>query len=139
MVRRGVIGDEVEYQSDVAGAQFFAGTIEIIPGTDARIRLVLAHRIRRAGDLAELPSGKSMVVCGETPGIGLKKSAAYGAALPDAHEPDKIESQSGDFVPFRCGDIGERNLAAAFAGKFFEPRPSVDFVKVRMGAVLERG
>lgn len=139
MVGSSVVGDEVENEADAASAELFAGVVEIGPGADARIRLILADGIGRADDLTEFPARKGLVESRETGRIELEKSATYGAALPDAHEPNEIEAETGNLVPFSGRNVAQSDATTIFCGELFEPSPSIDFVKMRMGAIGKRG
>ena len=138
VVGRSVVGDEVENQADAAGAELFAGVVEIGPGADARVRPVLTDGIGRADDLTELPAGKGLIESGEAGRIELEITAAYRAAFPDANEPDEIEAEASDFVPFAGRDVTQGDTAAIFCGELLEPGPGVDFVEMRMGAIRKR-
>lgn len=56
-----MVSDEIENETDTASAELFAGMIEVGPGTDARVGLILTDSIRRADDLAEFPTGEGLV------------------------------------------------------------------------------
>lgn len=135
MVGRGVIGDEIENEADATGAELFAGVVEVGPGADAGFGLILTDGIGRADDLTEFPTREGLVEFGETGWVSLEKTATNGAAFPDAHEPDEIEAEAGDCVPFRRRDVAQGDAARIFRREFFQPRPGVDFVKMRMGAI----
>lgn len=76
VIGRGVVRDEIENQADATSAELFAGVIEIGPGTDARVGLILMYGIGRADDLTEFPAGKSLVEARKACGVGLEKAAA---------------------------------------------------------------
>ena len=54
------------------------------------------------------------------------------AALPDAHQPDRVETERRDRVPLLCRHAGEIDVPVAPAPQLVEPHPCVDLVDERM-------
>jgi hypothetical protein len=68
-----------------------------------------------------------------------RNAARFGAASPDAHEPDDVETAFGDGIPGGVGDVVELNHAAEIGGDAFEPAPGINFVEMRVGFDAEGG
>ena len=54
--------------------------------------------------------------------------AALRAALPDAHQPDHVETIGGDALQLGLRHVSQGNKSPGLAAQFLEPGPGVDFV-----------
>jgi hypothetical protein len=114
--------------------QEFARAVEGGPIADAWIGFVLRDGVGRADDVGGLPTGQGEIVGGKISGIFEIQAARFGAALPDAHEPDGVEAHLREGIPFGGGHVCERDGAAEAGRELFEPGPGVDFVEMGMRA-----
>ena len=107
MIEGGVIADEIEKEAEAAGVQFVAYAIEGIPGADARVGNVGGDGVGRGDDVGRLPAGERAIELRKICGIFEHDAARFGAAAPDAHQPDDIEAAFGDRIPGGVGDVVE--------------------------------
>jgi dipeptidyl aminopeptidase/acylaminoacyl peptidase len=132
MIERGVIRDEVQVQDHAAGVQFSAHEIERGPGADARIGNVGDDGVRRTDHVVGFPAGERAIELWSVRGIFQLEAAGFGAALPQTHEPDDVETLPGQGIPFCVGNVGELDIPAEARGKLFEPSVGIDFVEMWM-------
>jgi hypothetical protein len=60
--------------------------------------------------------------------VALGNDYAGRAALPNAHQPNRIETITGDAVPCRGGDRAQVQKAAGFSGQLEQPCTSIYLV-----------
>jgi hypothetical protein len=134
-----VIADEIEKEAEAAGVKFIANAVDGIPGADARVGNVGGDGVGRGDDVGWFPSRERAVPLRRIRGIFEGDAAGFGAAAPDAHEPDGVEAEGGDGIPGGVRDVVELDGAIELGGHAFEPGVGVDFVEVRVGFEAKGG
>jgi hypothetical protein len=134
-----VIADEIEKESEAAGVKFIAHAVERVPGADAGVGDVGGDGVGRGDDVGWFPAGERAIELRGISGIFERDAAGFGAAAPDAHEPDDIETEFSDGIPGGVGNVFELDQAAEVGRHAFEPGPGIDFVEMRVGLGAKGG
>jgi hypothetical protein len=98
MIRSHVVGDEVQDQAHTTRRKRLSGARERASSTKMIIDNIAAYAVGRSHNIAGLPIGKSRVEAGPQVVIGQRDPDAGGAALPDSHQPDAVESKIGNLI-----------------------------------------
>ena len=99
MVGRNVVGDEVQDQPDTAVGQRLPGSGQAGRTAEVIVDDVVADAVRRPDDIAWAPIGQGGPERSSQIGVRQGDLDAGRAALPDAHQPDRVEPQIGELVP----------------------------------------
>src|ERR1700732_3721804 len=134
IIASGMISDKIQEEGHFPRMQSFVDAVERIPSSDARVWNILHDGIRRTDYVCWRPAGESAPESGEICGIFEGDASGDWASLPNSHEPDGVESELSQGVPFGVRHIGKIDIAAKPVGKLFEPSPGVYFVKVWLRA-----
>ena len=139
MIERGVVADKIEEQAEAAGVEFIADAVDGIPGADARVGNIGGDGVGRGDYVIWFPAGEGAIVLRRIGGIFEGDAAGFGAAAPDAHEPDGVEAEGGDGIPGGVGNVVELDGAIELGRHAFEPGVGIDFVEVRVGFEAKGG
>src|SRR5690348_9108516 len=138
MIGRGVIGNEIQQQTEPALVD--AATEALQRGGAAEIGMDRIARHGKAGsanilvckvrqDMSELLTPLS---------IGERDASPLGAYLPDAEEPNPVESSFSELVELGIGDVIQRRRAAQRGGALTESNAGVDLVEGWMPSHRDR-
>src|SRR6185503_10740059 len=104
-----------------------------VPSTEIIINDIATYAVRRSHNVIGLPIGNGGVEAGPEIVIGQGNRDASGTALPDAHQPDAIESKIGDLIPVPVRNRSKIDWRFFVLADRLQPRPSVDLVEIRIG------
>src|SRR5215471_14633626 len=95
------------------------------------------HRVARdresgTGDVRFLEIGKGLLELFSPLGVGARYSLSRFARLPDAQEPDPVESRGGEAIQLAVGNVVERRRPAQGLGQRVEPYARVDLIERRI-------
>ncbi len=113
MVGRDMIGDEVEQKAHPTPGQLGPGSCESVGTAELWINTITADAVRGADDVRVGGVGQQLTHLVTNRLVTQGDRSAYRAALPDAHEPDRVDPGQGDGVPLRRGHVGEGDLTTA--------------------------
>ena len=99
MVRRDVVGDVVEDQLQPQLGQRGPRRGERRRPAEPRVHDVVAHAVRRADDVRVAQVGQRGAVARLQPRIGPRDRQPRRAALPHAHQPDRLDARQRDRLP----------------------------------------
>ena len=93
---------------------------------------------RRVGRSARAPRPKAGVSAGAVQQASSVKDRpasqrdpdSGGAALPNSHQPDAVESKIGNLIPVAVGNCPKINSPAFGPAECFQPGPGVDLVEI---------
>ena len=123
-----MVGDEVQDQAHTT-RRFLPGAGERASSTKMIIDNIAAD-MRRSHNIVGLPIGKSRVEADPQVVIGQRDPDAGGAALPNSHQPDAVESKIGNLIPVAVGNRPKINSPAFGPADCFQPGPGVDLVEI---------
>jgi hypothetical protein len=124
MVRRDVVRDVVEHEPQAAAGELLPGGLEAGRAAEAPVDRVAAHGVGRPDDVGvghvrqRRAHPVHPLVAGDRGG--------GGAALPYAHQPDRVDARRQDGVPDGRGHVGERDRPPEVAGDVGQPWPGGD-------------
>ena len=114
MVGRDVVGHEVEHQPDPALGQRGSRAAASRPAAERVVDHVAADAVAASRSTSVVAQVRQRgAERGHSAGFGAGDRQPGRAALPDAHQPDRVDAGRGDGVPGRVGDIGQRQPAPA--------------------------
>ena len=108
MIGRGVVGDQVEQQLQVARGESLADPRERLVPPEVAIGFVGDDRERRAADVLGLEIGEHAPAFLDQLGGRAGDLPPRRPGLPDPQEPDPLESLAGDVVEKTILEIVER-------------------------------
>jgi hypothetical protein len=94
------------------------------------IDIIAAYAVGRSHNIVGLPIGKCRVEADPEVVIGQRDPDAGGAALPNSHQPDAVESKIGNLIPVAVGNRPKINSAAFGPADSFQSGPGVDLVEI---------
>src|SRR5205823_9518451 len=134
MIETGMIWNEIDHEPHAACVQLDPDVREVLPGTDAPVRLVARDGERRSRDIARRPTGQRTAERAGERQVVPRELTPERAALPDPHQIDNVHAAPLEIVPFAVPHAGERELSTHAPRQIVEPRPGVDLVQMWMGA-----
>src|SRR5947209_3250533 len=105
MVRRDVIGHEIKNQSQAARLKGDARRGQSVTPAEMWVDHIVAYRVGRSDHVSRNKIGKSRFVFADQLGDAAGYCLARGAPGPDAHQPNGVESELADVIPFRRRDV----------------------------------
>ena len=125
-----MVGDEVQDQAHTTRRERLPGAGERASSTEMIIDNIAADAVGRSHNIVGLPIGKSRVEADPQVVIGQRDPDAGGAALPNSHQPDAVESKIGNLIPVAVGNCPKINSPAFGPTDCFQPGPGVDLVEI---------
>src|SRR5215208_636998 len=104
MIRSHLVGDEVQDQPHTMRRVGLPGAGERASSTEMIIDNITADTLGRSHNIVGLPIGKSRVEADPQVLICQRNPDAGGAALPNSHQPDAVESKIGYLIPVAVGN-----------------------------------
>lgn len=132
MIRRNVIGDEVENQRNAPVRQRLTRRRETRTTAQSCVDLVTSNAVRGSDHVVRHPARQGG---GELRGqstVRQRHLPAGGAALPHPHQPDRVETGVGDRIPVSGRNRRKIDRHSSLFTEFRQPRPRVDLVDERM-------
>ena len=128
VVRCDMVGDEVEDESHASRRQCCSGHRQRLVATEARIDDVVADAIRGADHVGvrRVVERASLRVDHRWDRAGDRR--AERAALPDPHQPDRVDPRPRHVVPHVVRHVGQRHPATGDTFEVGEPHPREDLV-----------
>ena len=121
MIRSHVVGDEVQDQAHATRRERLSGAGERASSTEMIIDNITADAVGRSQNIVGLPIEKSRVEADPQVVIGQRDPDAGGAALPNSHQPDAVESKIGNLIPVAVGNCPKINSPAFGPTDCFKP------------------
>ena len=116
MVGRHVVGDEIEDEPQPALGQASAQTGERLVPAEVDVYVIVAHREARPANVGVPKVRQNAVIFRQPLGIRRGHVTRGLAGLPDAQEPDQVESVAGELIQLGIGDVVERRRPAERGG-----------------------
>ena len=113
-------------------ASSFRATARPLAASQVFVNHVLPHTIRRPHVVLGPIIGQGPPEVLQKTLVSVRNGDARRASFPDTHEPDGIETEGGQEIPFLCRHGRERNGPVVFPAQFVKPDPDVDFVDDRI-------
>jgi hypothetical protein len=129
VVRRRVVGDEVEHQLHAAPRQPRPQPPQGLVAAEVGMDDVIPDREGRPGDVVVRQVGQDPRVLREQVGVGARDRAPGRARLPDPQEPDPVEAQARDPVQRLVGDVVECGRPPRPPGQLAQPDTRIDLVE----------
>ena len=139
MVAGHVIGHKVEDQLQPALGQARPQRRQRIRPAQAGINRVLAHGVGRPDDILGREIGQGAAAFSQQAALGQGLLPPGGAALPDAHQPHRVEAPGGQRVERLVGHGAQCDRFLPGGAQAVQPRPGVDLVDQRAGLPGGRG
>ena len=132
IVRRHVVGNEVEDQAQSALSEMAPRGGESLRPAEVFVNDVAAHAVGRADIVLRRKVGEGPPEILEEPLVSHGDANPRRAPFPDTHEPDGVEALIGDGIPLLLRDRGEIQAPLVLAAQIIQPHPRVHFVDDRM-------
>ena len=124
-----VIGDEIEHESQAALAEPLAQSGQRGVAAEILVHRIAGDRETGAGDVLLAQVRQRLLELAAPLGIGARDLLRRRASLPDAEEPDPVETHLGQAIQFGVGNIIQRGGAAQLPGQLRQPDARVDLVE----------
>ena len=134
-----MVGDEVEEQAQAASAEPLAQAGEGGIAAELCVNRVARDGEARAGDVLLAQIRQRLLELPAPLGVGARDALPRRPGLPDAEEPDPVESHPGEPVELGVRDVIERRPPAETLRQLRQPDPRVDLVERRMGGPAVTG
>ena len=129
MIGRHVVGDEVEHQLQAATLHSLPEPGESRVAAEVGVHGVAGDREAGAGDVVVDEVRERLVKLAAPFGIGARDSLGGEPGLPDAEQPDPVESQLGQPVELGVGNVVKRRNPSERAADLRQPDARVDLVQ----------
>ena len=126
MVRRHMVGNEVEDQPQAARAQAFPQPGKGLVSAKVGVDVIVANRKARPGDVGVAEVRQHPVILRHPLGMGHRHLACRLAGLPDAQEPDQIEAIGCEPIELSIAHVVQRRRAAERGRQFGQADAGVD-------------
>src|SRR6187200_3717883 len=130
MIRSHVVGDEVQDQAHSTRRKCLSSVRERASSTEMVIDSIAAYAVGGSHNIVGLPIGKSRVEAGPQVVIGQRDRDAGGAALPNSHQPNAVESKISNLIPVAVRNRPKINSPAFGPTDCFQPGPGVDLIEI---------
>ena len=132
-----MIGHEVQDQAHATRRQCLTRAGEAVRSTEMIIDNIATYAVRRPDDICCLPIRKSLSEARPQARVRQGDGDARGTALPDAHQPDCVESKIAYFIPVAIGNRSKIDSCFLVPADCLKPRPGVDLVERRVGDLAQ--
>ena len=135
MIEPHVIGHEIEHQSQAALAEPLAQPGQCGVAAEILVHRVAGDRETGAGDVLLAQVRQRLLELAAPLGIRARDLLRRRAGLPDAEEPDPVETHLGQAIQLGVGNIIQRGGAAQLLGQFRQPDARVDLIEQRIATM----
>src|ERR1700738_3335803 len=136
MVGRGVVRHEIEQKLDASSCQAFAELRQCRFAAQRLAYIVARDRKPRAADVVLGQVGQNRLELGVALRVAARDGAAGGAGLPDAQQPNPVETLLCKAVKRGVVDVCQGDPLPGFARQTLKPNAGVDLKK---GRIARRG
>ncbi len=127
-----MIRDKIEHQSQTAPAEPFAKPGQRGIAAEILVNVIGGDRETGPGDVLFAQVRQRLLELAAPLGIRTRDLLRTQASLPDAEEPDPVETHLDQTIQFSVGYIIERGGAPQLPGQFGQPDACVDLIEQRI-------